>query len=107
LKICEYRLTAALPEEVAVAQFTKSLKKKYSSYDIFGEPVKLGRILFLRGDPRIVEYVAERKPLRPKTPHEARVLYTNLKEHLGEEASRASVEKLRHKHKKKEGKRKK
>jgi hypothetical protein len=36
LKICEYRLTAAFPEEVAVAQFTKSLKKKYSSYDIFG-----------------------------------------------------------------------
>lgn len=106
MKICEYRLTAALPEEEAVAQFTKGLKKKYSSYDIFGEPVKLGRILFLRGDPRIVEYVAERKPLRPKTPHEARVLYTNLKEHLGEEASRAIVEKLGYKYKKEAVKRK-
>jgi len=67
--------------------------------------VKLGRILYLRGDPRIVEYVAERIPLRPKTPHEARALYTNLKEHLEAEARRAIVEKLDYKYEKEVGKR--
>jgi len=101
LKIREYQLTAALPEGVAVVHFTKGMKKRYSSYDIFGELVKLGKLLFLRDDPRIVEYVAERIPLRPKTPHEARALYTNLKEHLGEKVSRAVVEKLGYKYKNK------
>jgi hypothetical protein len=68
--------------------------------------VEPSRILFLRGDPRIVEYVAERIPLRPKTPHEARALYTNLKEHLEAEARRAIVEKLGYKYEKEVVKRK-
>jgi len=66
LKIRNISLTAALSEGVAVVHSTKGLKKRYSSYDIFGELVELGKLLFLRDDPRIVEYVAERIPLRPK-----------------------------------------
>jgi hypothetical protein len=68
--------------------------RKYTLHEIYGELSKLGSILFIRDDPRIVDYMAERIPFKIKSHHDARTLYLYLKKHFDSQTVRKIIEKL-------------
>ncbi len=71
---------------------------KYGGSVIYGSLNKLGPVFALRGDHRIVDFVAERIPFKVESSNNAQTLVMHLKKQIGYERAREVVEKLGYKY---------
>jgi len=71
-------------------------KRVHLVADIYGELLNMRNVFCLRGDERIIDFVAKYVPFRPKTTHEVASLTQHLGNQLGYERARRVAEKLGH-----------
>jgi len=89
-------LLRIFPEEFKNLNFNVS-RRKYSK--AFHNLYKASPILYLKGDPRIIDFIASKIDMKIQTMYEAKSVVDLLKWHIGYQKARAVVERLGYRYK--------
>ena len=68
--------------------------RKHGGTTVYGDLLEMGPVFAIRGDPRIIDFVAEGVSFKVENTVDARTLVQHLKKQIGYERARAVVEKL-------------